>query len=33
MRFAILGLYNPRSSALAGMLHRLGADLQTPLIE
>jgi hypothetical protein len=30
MRFAILGLYNSGSSALAGMLHRLGANLGPP---
>ncbi|MBM4197918.1 MAG: hypothetical protein FJ197_12670 [Gammaproteobacteria bacterium] len=30
MRFAILGLYNSGSSAIAGMLHRLGADLGSP---
>lgn len=29
-RFAILGLYNSGSSALAGMLHRLGANLGPP---
>jgi len=30
MRFAVLGLYNSGSSALAGMLHRLGANLGPP---
>lgn len=30
MRFAIFGLYNSGSSALAGMLHRLGANLGPP---
>ncbi len=30
MRFAILGLYNSGSSALAGMAHRLGANLGPP---
>ncbi len=30
MRFAILGLYNSGSSAIAGMLHRLGANLGPP---
>lgn len=30
VRFAILGLYNSGSSALAGMLHRLGANLGPP---
>ena len=30
MRFAILGLYNSGSSALAGMVHRLGANLGPP---
>lgn len=30
MRFALLGLYNSGSSALAGMLHRLGANLGPP---
>lgn len=30
MRFAILGLYNSGSTALAGMLHRLGANMGPP---
>jgi hypothetical protein len=30
MRFAVLGLYNSGSSALAGMLHHLGANLGPP---
>lgn len=30
MRFAVLGLYNSGSSALAGMLHRLGANVGPP---
>jgi hypothetical protein len=30
MRFAILGLYNSGSTTLAGMLHRLGANMGPP---
>ncbi len=30
MRFAVVGLYNSGSSAVGGMLHRLGADLGAP---
>jgi hypothetical protein len=30
MRFAVLGLYNSGSSVLAGVLHRLGANLGPP---
>ncbi len=30
MRFALLGLYNSGTSTLAGMLHRLGANLGPP---
>jgi hypothetical protein len=30
LRFAVIGLYNSGSTALAGMLHRLGANLGPP---
>jgi len=33
MRFAVLGLYNSGSTALAGMLHRLGANMGPPFWE
>jgi hypothetical protein len=33
MRIAVLGLYNSGSSALAGMLHRLGVNMAPPFFE